>query len=163
LSPAALDSAKSIAARIVKALGGRGVFAVELMVAGDEVYFSDVTARPLESALPTLRTQRLSQFELQARITLGLTVDTVMISPGAAQVIYAGHDAVAAADHAEPHTSAALADALAVPESDLRVFSSRETESRRLFGAALATASDISTARDRCRQVAAALGRLRQP
>ncbi|MGC2654200.1 MAG: formate-dependent phosphoribosylglycinamide formyltransferase [Mycobacterium sp.] len=163
LSPAALDSAKSIAARIVKALGGRGFFAVDLMVAGDEVYFSDVTARPLESGLVTLRTQRLSQFELQARVTLGLTVDTVMISPGAAQVIHAGHDAIAAADHAEPHTSAALADALAVPESDIRVFSSRGTESRRRFGAALATAPDISTARDRSRQVAAVLRRLPQP
>ena len=50
LSPAALDAAKSIAARIVKALGGRGVFAVELMVRGDEVYFSDVSARLSESA-----------------------------------------------------------------------------------------------------------------
>ena len=163
LRPAALDSAKSIAARMVKALGGRGVFAVELMVAGDEVYFSDVTACPLERGLVTLRTQRLSQFELQARATLGLTVDTVMISPGAAHVIHAGHEAVGAADHAEPHTAAALADALAVPESDIRVFSSRGTESRRWFGAALATAPDTSTARDRARQVATALRRLRQP
>ena len=90
MSPAALDAAKSIAARIVKALGGRGVFGVELMINGDEVYFSDVTARPSESGLVTVRSQRFSAFELQARAILGLPVDTMMISPGAAEVIYAG-------------------------------------------------------------------------
>src|SRR6202035_452330 len=90
MTPAALDAGRSIAARIVKALGGRGVFGVELMVRGDEVYFSDVTARPFESGLVTTRTQRLSEFELQARAILGLPVDTIMISPGAAEVIYAG-------------------------------------------------------------------------
>lgn len=157
LSPAALDASKSIAARIVKALGGRGVFAVELMIRGDEVYFCDVTTHPYESGLVTLRTQRLSQFELQARAILGLAVDTIMISPGAAQVIYAGYDSVAAAGRAQHRI---LADALAVPESDVRIFSHHEVETRRRFGAALATAPDISTARDRSRQVAAAL---RQP
>ncbi|MGB8208494.1 MAG: formate-dependent phosphoribosylglycinamide formyltransferase, partial [Mycobacterium sp.] len=85
LSVAALDAAKSIAARIVKALGGRGVFGVELMVRGDEIYFSDVTARPFESGLVTLRTQRLSEFELQARAIMGVPTDAIMISPGAAE------------------------------------------------------------------------------
>ncbi len=160
LSPAALDAAKSIAARIVKALGGRGVFAVQLMIRGDEVYFCDVETGPCESALVTLRTQRLSQFELQARAVLGLPVDTIMVSPGAAQVIYAGHDAVAGGGNAEPR---ALADALTVPESDIRVFGCHEADTQRRFAAALATAPDISTARDRSRQVAAALRRLRQP
>ena len=163
LSPAAQDSAKSIAARVVKALGGRGVFAVDLMVAGDEVYFSDVTVGPLHSGLVTLRTQRLSQFELHARATLGVPTDTVMMSPGVAQVIYAGDDADVADHGAEPRTSAALADALAVPESDIRVFSARGATSRRPVGAALVTAPDISTARDRCHQVAAALRRLPLP
>ncbi|AFC51049.1 phosphoribosylglycinamide formyltransferase 2 [Mycobacterium intracellulare MOTT-02] len=67
MSAAATDAARSIAARIVKALGGRGVFGVELMVNGDEVYFADVTSRPADSAWVTLRSQRLSAFELQAR------------------------------------------------------------------------------------------------
>jgi phosphoribosylglycinamide formyltransferase 2 len=163
LSPAALDSAKSIAARMVKALGGAGVFAVELMVAGDEVYFSDVTVGPLHSGLVTLRTQRLSEFELQARATLGISTDTVMMSPGAAQVLYAHSDANGPDHRMEPRTSGALVDALAVPESDIRVFSGRSTTSGRPSGAALATAPDISTARDRCRQVAAALRRLPLP
>ena len=71
MSDAALDAAKSIAARIVNALGGRGVFGVELLVRGDEVYFADVRTRPHDSGLVTLRSQRLSEFELHARAILG--------------------------------------------------------------------------------------------
>ena len=141
LSPAAADAAKSIAARIVKALGGRGVFSVELMINGDEVYFADVTACPHPSAWVTLRSQRLSAFELQARAVLGLPVDTMMVSPGAARVL--GPDVgVPSADE--------LTAALGVPESDVRVAGGAAL-------AALATAPDVETARDRARQVAAAL------
>ena len=154
LSPFALDAAKSIAARIVKSLGGRGVFGVELMIRGDEVYFSDVTARPFESGLVTLRTQRLSEFELQARAILGLPVDTIMISPGAAEVIYAGNDGVGGAE-----LGGVLADALRVPESDVRVFSANP-DARHPLGAAVVTASDVNTARSRAREVSAALRRL---
>ncbi|WP_019696018.1 ATP-grasp domain-containing protein, partial [Mycobacterium avium] len=111
MSPAAMDAAKSIAARIVKALGGRGVFGVELMVNDDEVYFADVTAHPGDSAWVTVRSQRLSAFELQARTILGLPVDTMMVSPAAARVV----------DSADPGDRAALSGALGVPESDLRV------------------------------------------
>jgi phosphoribosylglycinamide formyltransferase 2 len=158
MSDAALDAGKSIAARIVKALGGRGLFGVELMVRGDEVYFCDVTARPYESGLVTLRTQRLSVFELAARAILGLAIDTIMISPGGAQVMYAGREAL------EPRADArALADALRVPESDIRVFAHHEPEAPRRLGVALATAPDVSTARDRARQVSSALRRLWQP
>jgi phosphoribosylglycinamide formyltransferase 2 len=138
MSPAASDAAKSIAARIVKALGGRGVFSVELMINGDEVYFADVTACPPKSAWVTLRSQRLSAFELHARAILGLPVDTMMISPGAARVMHPGPDA--------PNADA-LTGALGVPESDVRVSG----------GVALATAPDLGTARDRARQVAGAL------
>ncbi len=159
LSAAALDAAKSIAARIVNSLGGRGLFGVELMVRGDEVYFSDVTARPFESGLVTLRTQRLSEFELQARAIMGLSTDTIMISPGAAEVIYAGHDGSGAA---APGSKAAgvLAGALRTPESDVRVFGRHEPGERRPLGVAVVTASDVSAARSRAREVSAALRRL---
>ena len=156
LSAAALDAAKSIAARIVKALGGRGVFGVELMVRGDEVYFSDVTARPFESGLVTLRTQRLSEFELQARAIMGLPTDAIMISPGAAEVIYAGFDGAGAAAQ-RPNAAGVLADALRAPESDVRVFGRHESEARRPLGVAIVTASDVSTARRRAREVSVAL------
>jgi phosphoribosylglycinamide formyltransferase 2 len=152
MSAAAVDAAKSIAARIVKALGGRGVFAVELMINGDEVYFVDVAARPHPSAWVTLRSQRLSAFELQARTTLGLPVDTMMMSPGAAR-------AIDPAGGGGSPGAAGLAGALGVPESDLRVFgrglSSAGTTNTP--GVALATATDVAAARDRARQVATAL------
>ncbi|MFZ1164532.1 formate-dependent phosphoribosylglycinamide formyltransferase [Mycobacterium sp.] len=156
MTPAALDAARSIAARIVKALGGRGVFAVEVMVRGDEVYFSDVTARPFESGLVTTRTQRLSEFELQARAILGLPVDTIMISPGAAEVIYAGTGGAVNG----PPPGGVLAEAMRGPESDVRVFTRDEPEGRRPLGAAVVTAADVTAARSHAREVSTALRRL---
>ncbi len=156
LSPAALDAAKSIAARIVNSLGGRGLFAVELLVHGDEVYFDDVRPRPCDSGLVTLRSQRLSQFELHARAILGLPVDTIMVSPGAVQVGYRG------SDRGLPAPAAALrhllTDALAVAESDVRLYGSEEVDDDRFWALALATAPDPIVARDRARRVATALG-----
>ena len=159
MSDAALGAAKSIAARIVGALGGRGVFGVELLVRGDEVYFSDVTAVPYDSALVTLRTQRLSEFELRARATLGLPVDTIMISPGAAEVAYG-----------EPgdftHVAAALSKALEVAETDARIFARQAGSAGSVNGRlalALSTAPDIVRARDRVRQAGIAMRELRQP
>ncbi|GFG52832.1 formate-dependent phosphoribosylglycinamide formyltransferase [Mycolicibacterium agri] len=160
MTPAALDVAKSIAARIVNALGGRGVFGVELLVRGDEVYFSDVRTRPQDTGLVTLRSQRLSEFELHARAILGMHVDTIMISPGAAEVTYAGADSVPT-EIAPGNVTAALADALAVAESDVRLFNRPdESDPRRRLGLALATAPDVVTARDRVRRVTGVLRKL---
>lgn len=159
MSPAALDTAKSVAARIVNALGGRGVFGVELLVRGDEVYFSDVTARPYDTALVSLRTQRLSEFELQARAILGLATDTIMISPGAARLVYSSRKAVDAAG-SNPDVAGVLADALAVPESDVVVYTHHDGSPRHRLGVAVATAPDVTTARVRAGQVAAALSPL---
>lgn len=173
MNVAALDAAKSIAARITNALGGRGVYSVELLVRGDEVYFSDVHARPRDTGLVTLRSQRLSEFDLHARAVLGLPVDTIMISPGAAEVIYsrsAGNDH-GTGDESEAGPSAptpheALTEALGVPESDIRVFGQQSGFggfSRRPLAVALATAPNVLTARDRVRQVSTALRKLWQP
>jgi phosphoribosylglycinamide formyltransferase 2 len=157
MSPAALDAGKSIAARIVNSLGGRGVFGVELLVRGDEVYFADVRPRPYDSGLVTLRSQRLSQFELHARAILGLAVDTIMISPAAAEVSYAGADSTVVKD-VDMHV---VGEALAVAESDVRLFGRPdETDGRRRLGVALATAPDPIIARDRARRVSAALRKL---
>ncbi|KUH64118.1 phosphoribosylglycinamide formyltransferase [Mycolicibacterium novocastrense] len=158
LTPTALDSAKSIAARIVNSLGGRGVFGVELLVRGDEVYFDHVRPRTHDSGLVTLRSQRLSEFELHARAILGLPVDTIMISPAAAEIVYAGAEARPASGQ-DPQ--AVLAEALAVAESDVALFNRPdETEDRRRLAVALATAPDPIVARDRARRVTAALRRL---
>jgi phosphoribosylglycinamide formyltransferase 2 len=160
MTPAALDAAKSISARIVNSLGGRGVFGVELLVRGDEVYFADVRARPTDSGLVTLRSQRLSEFELHARAILGLAVDTIMISPGAAEISYGGAEAGVRAGGATD-INAVLAEALATQESDVRLFGRPdETDARRRLGVALATAPDIIVARDRARRVGAAMRKL---
>jgi phosphoribosylglycinamide formyltransferase 2 len=158
LSPAALDAAKSIGARIVNSLGGRGVFGVEVLVRGDEVYFDNVRPRPYDSGLVTLRSQRLSQFELHARAILGLPVDTIMVSPAAAEVSYAGADAT---DSGGADLHAVLAEALAVAESDVRLFGRPdESEGHRRLGVAFATAPDPIIARDRARRVSTALRKL---
>ncbi|MFV8318037.1 formate-dependent phosphoribosylglycinamide formyltransferase [Mycobacterium sp. 23] len=156
LTTAAVDAAKSIAARIVKSLGGRGVFSVELMINGDEVYFAEVTAGPSDSAWVTLRSQRLSIFELQARAVLGVAVDTMMVSPGAARLVDHGPAAPGVAPSGD-----VLASALAVPESDLRVFGSTAEEQPTSvpdkWGVTLATAPEVTAARDRAREVATRL------
>lgn len=138
LSPAALDAARSIAARIVNSLGGRGLFGVDLLVRGDEVYFSHVRPRPEEVGLVTLRSQRLSQFELHARAILGLAIDTIMISPAAAEVIDGGG--------AGPGV---LPEGLTVPESDVRFLDDAVL--------AVATAPDVVRARDRAHRVSSIL------
>lgn len=159
LTTAALGSARSIAARIVNALGGRGVYGVELLIRGDEVYFADVSARSHDTGLVTLRTQRLSEFELHARAILGLPLDTIMITPGAAEVVY-GRTGVPD----EPGVvDGVVAEALGTPESDVRLFarSTVDAQERRRVGVALATAPDVETARERVSQVAGALRTLR--
>jgi phosphoribosylglycinamide formyltransferase 2 len=152
LTSAALDASKSIAARIVKSLGGRGVFGVELMINGDEVYFADVTVCPQPSAWVTLRSQRLSLFALQARAIFGLPVDTMMISPGAAR-------AIPGRDRCGFPSAEALSRALVIPESDLLAFGRgpAPADATHELGVALATAPDVASARDRAREVATAV------
>jgi len=156
MSRVAVDSAHSIAARIVTALGGRGVFGVELLIRGDEVYFSDVTSYPHDVGLVTLRSQRLSIFDLYARAALGLPVDGIMVSPAAAEVVYTDTDVSGAGG-----PLSALTAALQVPESDIRVFAGTAgrtgAPARHRLGVALASAPDVTTARDRVSQVSRAL------
>ncbi|HEX7323408.1 MAG TPA: formate-dependent phosphoribosylglycinamide formyltransferase [Mycobacterium sp.] len=171
LSPVALDAAKSIAARVARALGGRGMFGIEFLVNGDEVYFSGLTPRPHDIALLTSRTQRLSGIELQARAILGLPTDAIMISPGAARLVYSARQPVdtssaappgPAAD-ARPAADAVLAGALHVPESDVLIFGPADADQghpRRRLSAALVTGPDVPTARGRAERVSVALGRL---
>ncbi|MEE3853281.1 formate-dependent phosphoribosylglycinamide formyltransferase [Gordonia sp. LSe1-13] len=152
MSGDALASATSIAARIATAmgdgkLGGRGVFGVELFVKGDDVYFSEVSPRPHDTGLVTLATQRLSEFEMHARAILGLPVDITLASPGASAVIYGQLD--------EPAIGFAnVARALAVPETDVRLFGKPASFQRRRMGVITATADDVATARQRAVQAA---------
>jgi phosphoribosylglycinamide formyltransferase 2 len=142
MSATALARSQDIAARVTAALGGRGVFGVELFVRGDDVWFSEVSPRPHDTGMVTMCSQVQSEFELHARAILGLPVDTRLRSAGASAVIYGGVDARGLRyDH--------VAEALAVPESDLRLFGKPESYKRRRMGVALATAPDIAQARER--------------
>ncbi|MDR5756565.1 formate-dependent phosphoribosylglycinamide formyltransferase [Caballeronia sp. LZ035] len=147
MSPVALERAREVAAQVTTALGGRGLFGVELFVRGDDVWFSEVSPRPHDTGLVTLATQRFSEFELHARAILGLPVDTTLRTPGASAVIYGGLDEAGIAFEG-------VAEALAVPGADLRLFGKPESFVKRRMGVALATGADSAEARERAREAA---------
>jgi phosphoribosylglycinamide formyltransferase 2 len=140
MSPAALDHARAIARAVTDDLGGLGLFGVELFVKGDEVWFSEVSPRPHDTGLVTLATQSLSEFALHARAILGLPVDASLREPGASAVIYGGLEGVGVAFEG-------VAEALAIPGSDLRLFGKPEAFERRRMGVVLARAADTDEAR----------------
>ena len=148
MSAVALEKAREIAAKVTASLGGRGLFGVELFVRGDQVWFSEVSPRPHDTGLVTLTTQRLSEFELHARAILGLPVDVELRSPGASAVIYGGVDAAKLVFDG-------VAEALSVPQSELRLFGKPESFVKRRMGVAVAAADDVDTARQRARTAAA--------
>ncbi|WDD94801.1 formate-dependent phosphoribosylglycinamide formyltransferase [Burkholderia sp. FERM BP-3421] len=150
MSAAALERAREIAHQVTMALGGRGLFGVELFVRGDEVWFSEVSPRPHDTGLVTLASQRQSEFELHARAILGLPVDPALSTPAASAVIYGGLDAAGIAFEG-------VRDALAVPGSDLRLFGKPESFAKRRMGVALATGATVDEARARAAQAAAAV------
>ncbi|WP_395068314.1 formate-dependent phosphoribosylglycinamide formyltransferase [Paraburkholderia silvatlantica] len=150
MSAKALERSREISHRVTEALGGRGLFGVELFVRGDEVWFSEVSPRPHDTGLVTLASQRFSEFELHARAILGLPVDTTARGPGASAVIYGGMDARGIAFEG-------VVEALAVPGADLRLFGKPESFVKRRMGVALATGADTGEARSRAREAAAAV------
>lgn len=147
MSPVALQKSREVARAITTNLGGRGLFGVELFIKGDDVWFSEVSPRPHDTGLVTLATQRLSEFELHARAILGLPVDTRLRRPGASAVIYGGMEAKGIAFEG-------IADALRVPESDLRLFGKPESFVKRRMGVAVATADTTDEARKRAKLAA---------
>lgn len=150
MSALALQRAQDIALLVTTALGGYGIFGVELFVKGDEVWFSEVSPRPHDTGLVTLVSQNQSEFALHARAILGLPVDASLRAPGASAVIYGGVEAQAVSfEH--------VADALDVPESELRLFGKPESFKKRRMGVALARGRDVAEARSRAKQAASAV------
>lgn len=147
MNPKALERAQEIARKVTGALGGRGLFGVELFVKGDDVWFSEVSPRPHDTGLVTLMSQYFSEFELHARAILGLPVDVSQREPAASAVIYGGVEEAGIAFDG-------VAAALAVPRSDLRLFGKPEAFERRRMGVALAAGSDTDVARDRAKLAA---------
>ena len=150
MSALALDRARAIAKQVTDALGGHGIFGVELFVRGDDVWFSEVSPRPHDTGLVTLVTQQLSEFALHARAILGLPVDTSLRTAGASAVIYGGLEATGIAFEG-------VEQALAVPGTELRLFGKPEAFVKRRMGVALARATDVDTARALARRAAAAV------
>lgn len=142
MSAASLATAQDIAGKVTEALGGLGVFGVELFVKGDAVWFSEVSPRPHDTGLVTLATQTQSEFALHARAILGLPVDVSQREIGASAVIYGGMDGVGIAYEG-------VAEALSVPTADLRLFGKPEAFERRRMGVALARGETTDQARER--------------
>jgi phosphoribosylglycinamide formyltransferase 2 len=147
MSALALERARQVAGKVTAALGGRGLFGVELFVRGDEVWFSEVSPRPHDTGLVTLITQRQSEFELHARAILGLPVDTSMRETGASAVIYGGLEERGIGFEG-------VAEALAVPRTDLRLFGKPESFAKRRMGVAVSAAATVEEARERARTAA---------
>jgi phosphoribosylglycinamide formyltransferase 2 len=147
MSAAALRNSREVARKVTDALGGRGIFGVELFVRGDEVWFSEVSPRPHDTGLVTLATQRQNEFELHARAILGLPVDTTRREFGASAVIYGGQSA-------EGVTFEGVDEALKIGGSDLRLFGKPEAFPTRRMGVALATGNSLEQARERAQKCA---------
>ena len=150
MSDAALTEAKRIANKVTVALGGCGIFGVELFVKGDKVWFSEVSPRPHDTGLVTLASQFQSEFELHARAILGLPVNTERHSVAASAVIYAG---VAASNLSYSGLNLALTN----PATDLRLFGKPEGFKRRRMGVATARAETIEQARQLAQEAADAV------
>ena len=147
MSKAALEKSRDIAGKVTAALGGWGIFGVELFVKGDDVWFSELSPRPHDTGLVTLVSQYQSEFALHARAILGLPVSTELKSPGASAVIYGGMDAKGIAFEG---VDAALAD----PAVELRLFGKPESYVKRRMGVALARGADTDEARGRAKKTA---------
>lgn len=147
MTKTALDKARDIAAKVTGALGGRGIFGVELFIKGDEVWFSEVSPRPHDTGLVTLASQNQSEFELHARAILGLPVSTALRSPAASAVIYGGREEKGIAFEG-------LDEALMVPDSEVRLFGKPESFLKRRMGVAVVRAADTDTARANAKRAA---------
>ncbi|CAJ1823128.1 Formate-dependent phosphoribosylglycinamide formyltransferase [Aeromonas hydrophila] len=150
MSELALARSKAVAAKVVEALGGYGLFGVELFIKGDEVWFSEVSPRPHDTGMVTLISQDLSEFALHVRAILGLPVGTItQYGPSASAVVLRE-------GHSQDIRYQGIGEALAlVPGAQLRLFGKPEIAGRRRLGVALARAEDCPTAVEQAKAVAA--------
>ncbi len=151
MSDKALAEAERIAGAVTEALGGQGIFGVELFVKGDAVYFSEVSPRPHDTGMVTLISQNLSEFELHARAILGLPIPAIrQYGPSASAVLLVEGDS-------GQMTYGNLAAALAEPDTDLRLFGKPEVRGERRLGVGLARDESIQAAIDKALRVAGAI------
>ncbi|WP_296056760.1 formate-dependent phosphoribosylglycinamide formyltransferase [uncultured Amphritea sp.] len=151
MSETALSRAKEIAEKVTTALGGRGIFGVELFIKGDNVYFSEVSPRPHDTGMVTMISQDLSQFALHARAILGLPIpNIVQHGPSASAVILVEGES-------NTLSFSNLEAALAAPDTQLRLFGKPDVSGKRRMGVALARGADINEATQKALNAAAAV------
>ncbi|WP_421188904.1 formate-dependent phosphoribosylglycinamide formyltransferase [Aeromonas enteropelogenes] len=150
MSELALARSKEVAAKVVEALGGYGLFGVELFIRGDEVWFSEVSPRPHDTGMVTLISQDLSEFALHVRAILGLPIGTItQYGPSASAVVLRE-------GHSQDIRYQGIGEALAlVPGAQLRLFGKPEIAGRRRLGVALARAEECDQAVEKAKAVAA--------
>ncbi|MBB6669880.1 phosphoribosylglycinamide formyltransferase 2 [Cohnella nanjingensis] len=152
MTEAQIEEAKRIALTITDALGGAGLFGVELFLAQDKVIFSEVSPRPHDTGLVTLVSQNLSEFALHVRAVLGLPIPEIkLVAPGASRPLKAVQEWTS-------YRLEGVEEALAIPDAQVRVFGKPVTKVGRRMAVALATAETVEQARA---QAAEALGKLR--
>ena len=145
MSSKALDKSKNIAKLITDALGGLGIFGVELFVKKDDVWFSEVSPRPHDTGMVTMASQTQSEFELHAKAILGLPVDTSLLRPGASKVIYGDHDA-------DEIYFEGVDQALQIPGIDIRLFGKPKSFKKRRMGVILASSDTLKVAIDNAKK-----------
>jgi phosphoribosylglycinamide formyltransferase 2 len=154
MEPAVLEASRELARTVTDALGGTGIFGVELFVRGGEVLFSEVSPRPHDTGMATMVTQGLSEFALHVRAILGLPIaqgEVALLSPGASAVCLA-------TAQGDAPVLGGVADAMAVdPSVDVRVFAKPEARPNRRMAVALARGHDAEAARKIARAAAACL------
>ena len=151
MSAAALADAQRVASAVTDALGGHGIFGVELFIKGDAVIFSEVSPRPHDTGLVTLISQNLSEFALHARAILGLPVPVIrQWGPAASAVLLV-------AGESSNMRYGNLAQALSLPDTDLRLFGKPEVRGERRLGVGLARGNTIEEAVEKVLQVTAAI------
>jgi phosphoribosylglycinamide formyltransferase 2 len=136
----ALENAKHIAKKVTDALGGLGLFGVELFIKDNDVWFSEVSPRPHDTGMVTMATQRQSEFELHAKAILGLPVSTQLSNPGASAVIYGEYDCASIAINN-------IDKALSVDGVDIRIFGKPQSFKKRRMGVIIASGDDHEDAR----------------
>ncbi|MCZ0871092.1 phosphoribosylglycinamide formyltransferase 2 [Peribacillus sp. AS_2] len=141
MTEAQIIEAKRIAHAITDELGGYGLFGVELFLSGDKVYFSEVSPRPHDTGLVTLVTQNLSEFALHIRAILGFPIPEIkLISPGASRPLKAQ-------DELSEYSIVGVEQALALPDTQVRLFGKPVTKEGRRVAVALSSADSIEVAR----------------
>lgn len=151
MSDTALRRARDIASRVTSALGGRGIFGVELFIKGDEVIFSEVSPRPHDTGMVTMISQDLSQFALHARAILGLPIPNIYFhGPSASSVILVEGES-------QQVVFGSLERVLEQPDTQLRLFGKPQVSGQRRMGVVLARGETVAGALEKARTASAAV------